>query len=99
MEYVVVQNKIHSSATLVNFGPEKVEVRLKMSGMRDLTKSGFFVEFNDTKNLLVGQRTHLQVIFQPKPERYTERNTNVEHIIYIEVYNKTTQLLNNSITK
>lgn len=86
MGYVVVQNNVQCSATLINFGPSKVDVRLKKSEKKgDLTKLGIFVEFNDRRNLLVGESTFLQVTCHPKQERYKERFTNVQHVIYVEV--------------
>ncbi|XP_033221021.1 hydrocephalus-inducing protein homolog [Belonocnema kinseyi] len=86
MGYLVVQKKVQRSATLINFGPGKVEVRLKKSEKKgDFTKLGIYVEFNDRRNLFVGESTILQVTCHPKQERYKERVTDIQHVIYIQV--------------
>ena len=82
-----MQRKVQSSATLINHGPGPVEVRLKKNEKKgDLTKSGILVEFNYIRNLLVGESSILKVTCQPKQERYKERVTDVQHVIYIEVH-------------
>lgn len=84
--FIIVQTTVRSSASLINYGPIKAEVKLKKpENKSDLTKAGIFVEFKDNKSLFVGNKMELQIICQPKQERYKKRCTNIEYKIYIEV--------------
>ncbi|CAK9834001.1 hypothetical protein ANTRET_LOCUS10599 [Anthophora retusa] len=63
-------------------------MRMKLVGKKDvLAKSGIVVHFKKHSKLPVGNSAILQVIWHPTRERFSEKSTEVQHTLYIEVVN------------
>lgn len=86
MKHVIVERTAHYSANVINYGPWNVEMRMKMLNKKDHPeRSGIIVHFRKHSKLLVGDSAILQVTWHPTRERFSEKSTEVKHMIYIEV--------------
>ncbi|XP_043589616.1 hydrocephalus-inducing protein homolog [Bombus pyrosoma] len=86
MKHVIVERTAHYSVNVINYGPWNVEMRIKMENKKDRPRrSGIVVHFRKHSKLLVGDSAVLQVTWHPTRERFSERSTEVKHMIYIEV--------------
>ncbi|XP_048264436.1 LOW QUALITY PROTEIN: hydrocephalus-inducing protein [Bombus terrestris] len=86
MKHVIVERTAHYSANVINYGPWNVEMRMKMENKKDHPgRSGIIVHFRKHSKLLVGDSAILQVTWHPTRERFSEKSTEVKHMIYIEV--------------
>jgi hypothetical protein len=57
---------------------------MKKLKKKQLENSGIFVLFEKT-TLAVGKTTSLTIVWQPTSEKYIERSTKEQHMIYLEV--------------
>lgn len=83
MSYVTIDLQTCYSTTIINYGPWNANVALKKL-QKKLADSGILVQFNKTL-LKVGETTTLTIIWQPMSTKYTERRTEEEHLIFLEV--------------
>ncbi|CAK9811305.1 Hydrocephalus-inducing protein [Anthophora quadrimaculata] len=88
MKYVIIDSTSRCSTNIINYGPWSVDMRMKLVGKKDvLAKSGIVVHFKKHSKLPVGNSAILQVIWHPTRERFSEKSTEVQHTLYIEVVN------------
>ncbi|CAL7939800.1 unnamed protein product [Xylocopa violacea] len=86
MGYVIVERAAHYSASVINYGPWDVGMKMKAAGKKDsLERSGIVAHFRKHLKLPVGETAVLQVTWCPTREKFSERSTEVKHTIYIQV--------------
>ncbi|KAK2576816.1 hypothetical protein KPH14_005450 [Odynerus spinipes] len=83
---VVIGLTAHYSAMLTNYGPTIAEVKMKkMENKIALINSDIVVQFKKNVRLPVGSNVLLHVICTPTLAKYTERNTELNQTVYLEV--------------
>ncbi|XP_076763163.1 hydrocephalus-inducing protein homolog [Xylocopa sonorina] len=86
MGYVIVERAAHYTASVINYGPWNVGMKMKAAGRKDpLERSGIVVNFRKQSQLPLGESAVLQVIWCPTRDKFLERSTEVKHTIYIQV--------------
>ncbi|XP_031785390.1 hydrocephalus-inducing protein homolog isoform X3 [Nasonia vitripennis] len=86
MGFVVVDQTTQISIPLRNYGYEKAKVKLKRDEKKKkVTKSCFYVQFQQNVEICQCENSTLNVIFSPKKDMFSQKRTDVSHKFYLEV--------------
>ncbi|XP_039306781.1 hydrocephalus-inducing protein homolog [Solenopsis invicta] len=84
MDYIAIDLQTCYTITIVNYGPWNADVTIKKLEKKRLENSGILVQF-EKAILTVGKTTCLTITWQPTRAKYTERSTEEQHSIYLEI--------------
>lgn len=84
MGYIAIGLKTCYSTMIVNYGPWNTDVTIKKLEKKRFENFDIFVQFEKTM-LTVGKTSSLSITWQPIITKYTERSTDEQHLLHLEV--------------